>query len=534
MSGFWTRLGAAFFPISYPGGDPTAGPGLVSNPFPGLEAGTHRRRMSVFTPVSEHVNTLLANAGATTVARARWLVRNNGYARAALRSWSTATVGAGIKPSPLIVEPELKSAVALAWADWTDQADAEDLTDFYGITLRVAREAYIAGECFVHILPRPVDANLLVPLQLLVLPAEQLPLWKNELAPNGNPIRLGVEFNRAGERVAYWFWRRHPGDAPLGFATALAAEELQRIPADEIIHVFDATEAGQVRGLSAYAPAIVKLFLMDIYDDAELERKKQAARFAAFIKKPAIDWSNPDHVRAAAEAAAGDSSDGAISYYGPGAVLELHDGEDLTFSEPADVGPNYEGFQYRTLLQIAAALGVPYTELSHDLTKASYASSRAGTLSFWGNVEAHQYAVMVYLFLRRVYERWMQAAVVAGAVPISAGRYNRERIALTRFRAITAKKPWVDPMKDRAAEALAVQNGFKSRSDVIEAEGFDPDETDQRIAEDRERERRLGLDFTPVTRVASAPRQTMPMGVDSTSGGTDGGTDEAQQRGDAA
>ncbi|WP_407168604.1 hypothetical protein [Bradyrhizobium sp. ORS 111] len=50
------------------------------------------------------------------------------------------------------------------------------------------------------------------------------------------------------------------------------------------------------------------------------------------------------------------------------------------------------------------------------------------------------------------------------------------------------------PLKDRQAEKLAVDSGFKSRSDVIEAEGYDPEETDEQIAADKKREKRLGLE----------------------------------------
>ncbi|WP_412842375.1 phage portal protein, partial [Cereibacter sphaeroides] len=39
----------------------------------------------------------------------------------------------------------------------------------------------------------------------------------------------------------------------------------------------------QLRGVSRFAPAIVKLFLLDQYDDAELDRKKVAAMYAMFI-----------------------------------------------------------------------------------------------------------------------------------------------------------------------------------------------------------------------------------------------------------
>lgn len=486
----------------------------LPNPFapfrggmPGLEAGAARQRMAPFIPVQEHINTLLRNAGDTTLARARWLCRNNGYARAALRSWATATVGAGIKPSSLIEDAALKTKVMQTWADWTDETDAEELTDLYGVTRRVSRETFLAGECFVRLVPRR-SKTMVVPLQLQVLPSEQLPLWKTEQAPNGRLVRLGIEFNDFGARSAYWFWRDNPGDATLSFSQAFAANQLMRIPAREILHVFDPVEAGQLRGLSGYAAAIVKMFMMDLYDDAELERKKQVARFAAFVTKPPPDLSNPNLLYERDP-----MPDDPFDWYGPGSVVHLQEGQDVKFSDPADVGPNYEGFQYRTLLQLCAALGVPYAEMSHDLTKATYASSRAGLLAFRGDVEAFQHSVLVFQFIRPVYERWMRTAVLSGALPITAARFNTEARRLTRFKAITPRAPWVDPLKDRQAEALAVQNGFKSRSDVIEAEGYDAEEVDQRIAEDRARERRLGLDFTPVTRVAGAPHQTMPGGA---------------------
>jgi hypothetical protein len=62
-----------------------------------------------------------------------------------------------------------------------------------------------------------------------------------------------------------------------------------RIPASQILHVFDPLEAGQIRGLSRLTPAIVTLWMLDLYDDAELERKKTAALFSVFIKRPDPD-----------------------------------------------------------------------------------------------------------------------------------------------------------------------------------------------------------------------------------------------------
>jgi lambda family phage portal protein len=457
---------------------------------PGLEAGSVRRRMVLWQPMQQHINAAMYAAGPTVLSRARHLVRNNGYARAAIRSWSSSTVGAGIKPSSLLTDQRLREAVNAAWLTWTDEADAEGVTDFYGLARRVAREAYLAGETFIRLRPRLPRDGLTVPLQLQMLPAEQLPLSKIEVAPNGNPIRLGIEFDRnlRERRVAYWFYRANPVDTTLTFPEAMLAGELTRVPADEIIHVFDPLEAGQVRGLTGFHAAVNKLFHMDLYDEAELERKKQISRYATFITQP--DDRDPTTGNPLNPRPEDDDS-----VYGPGASVLLYPGEDVKFSAPGEVGSSYEPFQYRTLLQISAALGVPYAELSTDLTKATYASSRAGLLAFRQEIEAFQHGVLVFNFLRRVWDRWMDAAVLAGAVPISAQAYNANLKLYRAMKAITPRAAWVDPLKDLQAEVLAIRAGVKAPQDVVEAMGYDLEEVYKRIAEAKALAESLGLTF---------------------------------------
>jgi lambda family phage portal protein len=475
-----------------------------------LEAGSRSRRMVGFQARQQHVNSLIQASGPTTTARARWLVRNNGYARQAVKAWSAAAVGSGIKPSSLVEDAELKAAIAKAWLAWTDQADAEGITEFYGLQRRVAREAFLAGETFIRLRPRRPEDGLIVPLQLQMLPAEQLPHWHSTNAANGNAIRMGIEFSAIGKRVAYWFMRNDPGDSTLPKAAGWDAQSLTRVPAEQIIPVFDPVEAGQIRGLTSYAAATVKLFMLDIYDDAELERKKQAARFAAFLKQPFPDQSLLPPNTTQAPTGTGDLGPldtGPLGYYGPGDFMAMPPGTEIEFSQPADVGMGYEPFQFRTLLQICSALGVPYSDVSGDLTKASYASSRAGMLQFRGEVEAFQHGVMVWQMLRAVYVAWMDAAVLAGALPITASEYAADPQAYQDFKAIPPRMPWVDPLKDAQASALMVQNGFVARQDVIESLGYDPEETDARIAADHAREEKLGLNFTPSPKQASAPSE---------------------------
>ena len=249
----------------------------------GFEAGLGNRRLKGFQPSRAHLNTLIAASGADITAWARWLIRNNGYAANAIESWAGNVVGAGIKPSSLLADAGRKAAVQKLWLAWTDEADADGLTDFYGLQRRAAREVFIAGEVFFRFRPRRSHDGLQVPLQLQLLPAEMLPLTRNETLPGGTVIRQGIEFDRIGKRVAYHFLRRHPGDVT---DPGLVGETV-RIPASEIIHVIDPVDGGRLRGVSKFAPAIVKLFLLDQYDDAELDRKKVAAMHALFITTPA-------------------------------------------------------------------------------------------------------------------------------------------------------------------------------------------------------------------------------------------------------
>lgn len=459
----------------------------------GYEAGRYARRLKNWVPSQEHINGLLAGDGDMLRARARQQVRDNGYAASAAESFAANLVGAGIVPSSLVADAERKQAIDDAWAEWTDEADADGLTDLYGLQAMAARAMFTSGECFFRLRPRRAEDGLSVPLQLQMIDAAQLPLWKTHLADTtGNKIRCGVEFDRIGRRVAYHFLRQHPADS----TEPATSGEFTRVPAGEVLHLYRPLEAGQIRGQPHVTPALLRLFLLDQYDDAELERKKTAALFSGFITQPAPTARSP--------LGAADQGDGtALLGLSPAALQTLLPGEEIKFSEPADVGGSYEPFQYRNLLGASAGMGVPYTNVTGDLRAANYSSLRAGRVEFRRRLEQLLWAVLVFQFCRPVWARWMEAAALAGAVRLPG--FARDRRAWLRVKWIAPKWEWVDPLKDRQAEKLAVDNGWKSRGDVIEAEGEDPIETDRRIAADQKREKDLGLDFIRGSSAAPAP-----------------------------
>ncbi|MFU8779153.1 MAG: phage portal protein, partial [Roseovarius sp.] len=108
-------------------------------------------------------------------------------------------------------------------------------------------------------------------------------------------------------------------------------------------------------------------------------------------------------------------------------------------------------------------------------------------------VSAWQHAVMVYQLCRPVYARWMDAAVLSGALTLPGYEADRARMLTADW--LPTKWDWVDPLKDANAEIAQIEAGLKSRTQAIAERGYDAEQVDREIAAERQRERALGLDF---------------------------------------
>ena len=255
------------------------------------------------------------------------------------------------------------------------------------------------------------------------------------------------------------------------------------MPAEDVLHIYRPIDAGQIRGLPHVAPAMVRLFLLDQYDDAELDRKKTAAMFAGFITKTA-----PEDPMLGEGAA--DLDGAAIASLEPGTMQVLLPGEDVKFSSPADVGGGYEAFQYRTLLAVSASLGLPYHLVTGDVRQAELLVLARRTR----RVPSPRSAVAA----RR--DR-------ASVLPSRSGRAGwkprdwpddwscptRQLRSMVRW--IPPRWDWVDPLKDIQAQVLAMEAGITSRRKVVEATGYDVEEVDRENAVDAARAKALGLRY---------------------------------------
>lgn len=465
------------------------------------DAARAKRRLAGWKASTASARALIAADGGLMRARARDVIRNNPYAASAADSFKANVIGAGIKPSSKMSDPDVRKAVQQTWLDWTDEADADAGCDFYGLQEQVALALFEAGECFVRFRQRRPGEMETVPLQVQLLEADMLDLGLNKKADNGNTIVSGVEFDFIGRRVAYHFFREHPGDGVTA-KRDWGADDRVVVPASEVLHIANRKRPGQVRGVPLIAPSIVKLWLLDQYDDAELDRKKTAAMYAGFITTPdPAEFTDPDDVQA--------DADGAVSLE-PGLMQFLKPGEDVKFSTPAEVGGSYEAFQYRTILAAFAGLGVPYAFGTGDLKRSNYSSLRGAIVEYRRRIEQVQHNIIVFQMCRPIWRRWFADGVLSGV--LSVPDFSDDPVAAMRVKWVTPRFDWVDPLKDVNAEIAAVNAGFKSRSDVIEAQGEDAEEVDARIAADRAREAALGLSFetTAVPPQAIPPDQVDP------------------------
>lgn len=506
-------------------GAPDNPPARRANAFP-YEGATTGRRLGSWATTRDAVNSVWYQSADQLVARSRDIARKDGWAAKAIDEWVCNAVGNGIKPQSLHPDQTKKEEIQKLWSQFANECDAAGITDFYGFQALAFRSMVEGGECFVRKHIRSLGDGLTVPLQLQLMETEQLPFYlarPTPETPTGNVVRASIEFDPQGRRTAYYFYKDHPGER-LFFPNTL---DLLRIPAAEVMHLFRALRPGQLRGVPWLANALVRLWELDQYDDAELLRKKFAAMMMAFIirQNPEDPFFGNEQSGAPATAAGGATQEPEpgvqVAQLEAGTMMDLEPGEDVKFTDPADVGGNYEAFERQTLLRIGAGLGLPYDMLTGDLSQTSYSSIRAGILSFRRLCEQIQYGVFIFQFCRPVWQTFIEAAVLAGE--LDARDYQANRADYLAVEWHTPKWAWVDPEKDVKAEVLAIRAGLKSRSMSINETGMDEEEVDRQIAKDNERADQLDLVFDSDPRKTAAPK-----------GGAFGGADKGGQEGDGA
>jgi lambda family phage portal protein len=327
--------------------------------------------------------------------------------------------------------------------------------------------------------------RLSVPLQIQVLEPELCP-HAHTIAFGSAKIRAGVEFNAIGKRVAYWF---HPTRPELD---DYDASQLRRVPAESVIHLYDPLRPGQLRGLPHLTQALIELYELSKYRDAQLLRQQLSNMFVGFITREArLDGTDP--VNPLSNEALEETNDEPLMPLAPGLFQELDPGEDVTFSAPP-TADGYADFMRQQLYGVAAATGVPYEVITGDMRSVNDRTVRLILQEFRRRIQAWQHQIVVFQFGRRVWRTWMDRAALSGALPVP-GEYWTNPDPWVAVEWKPQGWPYMNPVQDVQAARDEVRAGFRSRRSVVAERGDSVEVIDLEQAADNARADEMGVKY---------------------------------------
>ena len=220
--------------------------------------------------------------------RIRFLARNSSTIQRYLQLLQDNVVGeAGIRFQSRVKrldgQPDvtLNTRVEAAWRDWCDSPTVNGRMNIAALERQAIATWGRDGEVIWEIVrsPRYLDGVAVNPIE-----ADLLDENLNTHHPaTGNVIRMGVEIDQYGAPVAYHFLTSHPGDT--AWFSVKTENRYRRVPAESIIHVFEALRPGQTRGQPPASAVINSIKMLDGYREAEVTNRRIAASTMGFFSR---------------------------------------------------------------------------------------------------------------------------------------------------------------------------------------------------------------------------------------------------------
>ena len=430
-------------------------------------------------------------------ARSRDLVDNTAVGRRIIQLSKANVIGTGMRLQMKIrklngdLDTSANEKIENAWKEWSKR---QNCTVTKRQTLRQFQKKAIAsykmdGEVIVQI-KRNFDNDF--NFALMFIDPERLDLNLNRARTKStNEIRLGVEINRFGEPIRYYFKKQTDIVSTVIIGNTQTAQDYDIVSADEIIHLYDDDRVGQTRGYPMMASVMTNIRNLDGYVEAELVAARVAsAKMGFYLDK---DGSGVD-----GEDEPGDTGD-LLQDAEPGAFEKLPPGTEFETFDPTHPTTAFPDFVRSQKREIASGSGVSYETLASDLTGANYSSMRSGLLverDLW-TMDQNDFedGLMTVIF-----NAWLPIQVLNGNILLpfrKMDKFNNPTWQAKRW-------PWVDPSKDVKAAIDEIDNQLKSRGQVIAERGGDREDTFLQIKADEQSAEKVGIELTD-NRATPAP-----------------------------
>jgi len=195
------------------------------------------------------------------------------------------------------------------------------------------------------------------------------------------------------------------------------------------------------------------------YEEAEIVAARASSSMMAFVKTPDQELFED-----------GTFDQESVLDFSPGSIRRLAPGEEMQFFTPNRPDDAFTPFVQQMLRAVAAGVGCSYTQVSSDFSQSNYSSSRLELLE----TRTHYKTLQQYLIeslCEEVYEKWLEMAVLAGALDLPSFDSNPERYEEAKWIAPAAQ--FVDPQKEAAAYKELIRSGIMTLSQVIALHGGD-------------------------------------------------------------
>ena len=400
-------------------------------------------------------------------ARARELSRNDPLVKHYLRLLGVNVIGprgfkhqAQVRDNSGDLNKRMNDRIEEGFRDWSYRVTLDRKLPLVRFEHQLIRTVATDGEVFLRkwrgpefpygLALEPIDADL-VDENLNVVAGR-----------NQNEIRMGVEVDPLSRPVAYHVWNR-----PEGLYVPRAR---QRIPADQIIHLYDPDRVNQTRGVTWLHAVMLPLRFLDGYVEGELIASRVAANKIAIWQRK--EGASDPTLDAATQTAA------PLEETNPGSSFFAPEGYELANWDPQHPTAQFGDFVKSCERRIATGLGVSYEALTTDLADATYSSMKAGRQNerdVWRSMQEW----WIGAFRREIYGEWMTQALLMGAAGADAGLVLDARPIAKLKAADWTGRGWLspDPLKDMNAAVLGIENGIYSRHDYLAEAGEDWEET---------------------------------------------------------
>jgi len=475
----------------------------------GYAASQLSRLTSSLQSETQFINTSLRFQLRILRARARQAAQNNPFARRFVQMCVDNIAGA--EPFKLQGKVRNRSGdlnaavnrqIEDVWRDWgkAGNCDITGKWSWNALQRLLVRNLAIDGELLIRKLTGPEYGAHGFKLQ--VIDVDRLWEYNTKALDNGGAIHASVEVDANARPVAYHILKRKPAQWQYSGYTL----EMDRVPAEEIIHIFVPDFAEQVRGVPWMYAALLNLVHLGAFEEAAVIAARVGAANMGFIETPDGGATLAD------QAGAGPNKDGSNGLGGnsatpgdpqfsaePGEMLMLPPGYKFNSGwNPKYPDAAVEPFIKAMLRGVACGVGVSYHNLANDLEGVNYSSARIGELDERDMWTGLQTFVAEHLHAP-LYDEWMPMQLLTGTLPLAP--FNLDKYRDVRWRA--RRWAWVDPLKEVGAAIEAVDAKLKSRTQVIAEMGGERDEVWEELQQENEDAEEMGIDLGPV-----APKTT--------------------------